>query len=40
MVRIAGVQFVGHADKEENVRTALGMIRAAAGRGAQIICLP
>jgi N-carbamoylputrescine amidase len=40
MVRIAGVQFVGHADKETNVRTALGMIREAADRGARIICLP
>ena len=40
MVRIAGAQFVGHADKATNVRTALGMIREAAGRGARIICLP
>jgi N-carbamoylputrescine amidase len=40
MVRIAGVQFVGHADREHNIRTALRMIRGAAGRGARIICLP
>ena len=40
MVRIAGVQFVGNADKETNVRTAIGMVREAAGRGARIICLP
>jgi N-carbamoylputrescine amidase len=40
MVRIAGVQFVGNADKEANVRTAVRMVRAAAARGARIICLP
>ena len=40
MVRIAGVQFVGHADKETNIRTALGMVRQAADRGARAICLP
>ena len=40
MVRIAGVQFVGHADKETNVGTAIRMVREAAGRGARIICLP
>lgn len=40
MVRIAGAQFVGHADREINVRTAERMVRQAAGRGAQIVCLP
>lgn len=40
MVRIAGVQFVGNVDKETNIRTAIRMVRAAAGRGARIICLP
>src|SRR5947207_220433 len=35
MVRVAGVQFVGHADKETNIRTALAMVRAAADRGAE-----
>ena len=40
MVRVAGVQFVGHADKETNIRAALTMVRAAADRGARIVCLP
>ncbi|MEX2147361.1 MAG: nitrilase-related carbon-nitrogen hydrolase, partial [Candidatus Rokuibacteriota bacterium] len=40
MVRIAGAQFAGNADKETNIRTAIGMVREAAGRGASIICLP
>ena len=40
MVRIAGAQFVGSADKETNIRTAIRMVREAAGRGARIICLP
>jgi N-carbamoylputrescine amidase len=40
MVRIAGVQFGGNVDKETNIRTAIRMVRAAAGRGARIICLP
>jgi len=40
MVRIAGVQFVGHVDKETNIGTAIRMVREAAGRGARIICLP
>ena len=40
MLRIAGVQFTGHVDKDVNVRTATRLIRDAAGRGAQIICLP
>src|SRR5688572_3099611 len=40
MVTIAGVQFVGNADKEINIRTAIRMVREAADRGARIICLP
>ena len=40
MVKIAGVQFSGHADTEVNVQTAIRLVRQAAARGAQIICLP
>jgi N-carbamoylputrescine amidase len=40
MLRIAGAQFAGSADKEANVRTAERMVREAAGRGARIVCLP
>jgi len=40
MVRIAAVQFVGSADKQTNVTTAERLVREAARRGAQIICLP
>ena len=40
MVKIAGVQFIGHKHRETNIRTALTMVRAAADRGARIICLP
>src|SRR5258708_25257034 len=40
MVRIAGVQFVGHADKAVNIETAERMVRQAAARGAKIACLP
>jgi N-carbamoylputrescine amidase len=40
MVRIAGAQFVGNADRETNVRTGIRMVRRAAERGAQIVCLP
>jgi hypothetical protein len=29
MVRIAGIQFVGHVDKEVNVRNAIRLVRAA-----------
>jgi beta-ureidopropionase len=39
MVKIAGVQFVGHVDKEVNVRNAIRLVRQAAAGGAQIICL-
>jgi beta-ureidopropionase len=40
MVRIAGVRFTGHVDREVNVRTAIRLVRSAAGRGAKIVCLP
>ena len=40
MVRIAGVQFVGHADKAVNIEIAERMVRQAAARGAKIACLP
>src|SRR2546425_1962716 len=40
MVRIAGAQFVGNADRETNVRTGIRTVRRAAERGAQIVCLP
>jgi predicted amidohydrolase len=40
MVKIAGVQFSGHVDKEVNVQTAIRLARDAAGRRAKIICLP
>src|SRR5437762_4472728 len=40
MVKIAGVQLGGHSDKEVNIATATRLVREAAGRGAQIICLP
>jgi N-carbamoylputrescine amidase len=40
MVKIAGVQFIGHKHRETNIRAALTMVRAAADRGARIICLP
>ena len=40
MPRIAGVQFVGHADRAANVASAERMVREAAARGAKIACLP
>ena len=40
MVKIAGVQFIGHADKETNVQTAVRLVRQAAGQGARMVCLP
>jgi beta-ureidopropionase len=39
-VKIAGVQFVGHVDREVNVTTAIRLVRQAAGQGARIVCLP
>jgi len=40
MVKIAGAQFVGSADKEANVRAAERLVRQAAAQGARIVCLP
>ena len=40
MVKIAGVQFSGHVDKDVKVQTANPLLRQAAGPGAKIVCLP
>jgi len=40
MVKIAGVQFIGQVDKEANIDTAVRMVRQAAAKGAQMVCLP
>jgi N-carbamoylputrescine amidase len=40
MLRIAGIQFGGHIDKDVNLATATRLVRDAARRGAQIICPP
>ena len=40
MLKIAGVQFGGHVDKEVNIATAERLVRQAAARGAQIVCPP
>lgn len=40
MVRIAGVQFIGHAEKAANIERAERLVRQAAARGAKIACLP
>jgi N-carbamoylputrescine amidase len=40
MLRIAGVQFPGHSDKETNIATATRLVRRAAEGGAKIVCLP
>src|ERR1700694_256762 len=40
MLRIAGVQFIGHADRAANIASAERMVREAAARGAKIACLP
>jgi N-carbamoylputrescine amidase len=40
MLRIAGVQFSGHSDKDTNIATATRLVRRAAEQGAKIICLP
>jgi N-carbamoylputrescine amidase len=40
MLRIAGVQFAGNADKATNIEIAERMVRQAAARGAKIACLP
>jgi N-carbamoylputrescine amidase len=39
MVKIAGAQFQGNIDKEANIKTAMELIREAASKGANIICL-
>src|SRR5215468_4311568 len=40
MVRIAGLQFIGHVDRTANVASAERLVREAAARGAKIVCLP
>jgi len=40
MLKIAGVQFIGQADKEANIATASRLVRQAADRGARFVCLP
>jgi N-carbamoylputrescine amidase len=40
VLRIAGVQFGGHVDKEVNLATAERLVREAAARGARIVCPP
>ena len=40
MLKIAGVQFIGQADKEANIETAIRLVRQAAAQGARIVCLP
>ena len=40
MLKIAGVQFGGHVDREVNIATATRLVREAPRRGAQIICPP
>ncbi len=39
MLKIAGVQFVGQADKEANIQTAIRLVRQAAAQGAKMVCL-
>jgi len=39
MPKIAGVQFIGQADKEANIQTAIRLVRQAAAQGARIVCL-
>ncbi|MBC7779957.1 MAG: acyltransferase [Proteobacteria bacterium] len=39
MLKIAGVQFIGQADKEANIRTAIRLVRRAAAQGAKMVCL-
>lgn len=40
MLKIAGVQFVGQAEKEANIQTATRLVRQAAAQGARMVCLP
>ena len=35
MLKIAGVQFIGQADKEANIRAAIRLVRQAAAQGAR-----
>lgn len=39
MLKIAGVQFIGQADKEANIQTAIRLVRQAAAQGAKMVCL-
>ena len=40
MLRIAGLQFIGNADRAANVASAERLVREGAARGAKIACLP
>ena len=40
MLKIAGVQFIGHAEKERNIETAIRVVKQAAQQGARMVCLP
>lgn len=40
MLKIAGVQFIGQADKAANIETAIRLVRKAAAQRARIVCLP
>ena len=40
MLKIAGVQFIGQADKEANIQTAVRLVKQAAAQGARMVCLP
>lgn len=40
MLKIAGVQFIGQADRQANIETAIRLVRKAAAQGARIVCLP
>jgi N-carbamoylputrescine amidase len=40
MLKIAGVQFIGQAEKAANIETAIRLVRKAAAQGASIVCLP
>ena len=39
MLKIAGVQFIGQAEKEANIETAIRLVRKAAAQGARMVCL-
>jgi beta-ureidopropionase len=40
MLKIAGIQFIGQADKQGNIETAIRLVRQAAAQGARMVCLP